>query len=48
MWKYSQSRAFHLNSRTAPFLAQTQKLDSPFKTPTFTLEAGKGLNSLEM
>ena len=48
MWKSSQSRVFHLNSHTAPFLAQTQKLESPFKTPPFTLEAGKGLNSREM
>ena len=48
MWKYSQSRAFHLNSHTAPFLAQTQMLELPFTTPPFTLGAGKGLNSREI
>ena len=41
MWKYRES--FHLNGHIIGFCPQTQKLESPYKTPPSTL-AVKGLN----
>ena len=38
-----QAESFHLNGHIIGFLLQTQKLDSPYKTPSNTL-ALKGLN----
>ena len=38
-----QAESFHLNGHIIGFRLQTQKLDSPYKTPSNTL-ALKGLN----
>ena len=38
-----QAESFHLNGHIIGFRLQTQKLDSPYKTPSHTL-AVKGLN----
>ena len=39
-----QAESFHLNGHIIGFRPQTQKLESPYKTPSSTL-AVKGLNS---
>ena len=41
-----QAESFHLNGHIIGFRLQTQKLDSPYKTPSNTL-AVKGLNIQE-
>ena len=40
-----QAESFHLNGHIIGFRLQTQKLESPYKTPSNTL-AVKGLNQL--
>ena len=40
-----QVERFHWNGHSIGFCPQTQKLESPYKTPLFTL-AVKGLNHL--
>ena len=40
---YVQAESFHLNGHIIGFGLQTQKLESPYKTPSGTL-AVKGLN----
>ena len=39
-----QAKSFHLNGHIVEFRPQTQKLESPYKTPSGTL-AVKGLNN---